>query len=85
MTLSGATSPGKSGPESNGNVGVLHIPQISKAEFSASGCLTSLLGHVLGGGSYPCAEMQSVYSTNPANWAGKEKKNNNRWNISKVH
>ena len=31
MTLSGDTSPGQSGTESNENKGVLHIPQIYKA------------------------------------------------------
>ena len=32
--LSGATTPGQSGPGSNGNEGVLHIPQSSKARAS---------------------------------------------------
>ena len=31
-------------------------------------CLVSYLGHSLGV-SYPSAEMQSVYSTDPADWA----------------
>ena len=32
-TLSGATTSGQSGPRSNGNEGLLHIPQISKARL----------------------------------------------------
>ena len=35
-TLSGATTPGQSGPRSNGNEGVHHIPEISKAGASPS-------------------------------------------------
>ena len=35
-TVSGATTPGQSGPRSNGNKGVLCIPQIFKAEVSLS-------------------------------------------------
>ena len=61
-------SPGQSGPESNGNEGVLYIPQISKVGALPSDCLMSYPGHSLGD-SYPSAEMQSVYSTAPADWA----------------
>ena len=56
--LSGATTLGQRGPGSNGNERVLCIPQSS-----------SITGHLLGEGSYPSAEKQSVYSTAPANWA----------------
>ena len=66
-TLSGATTLGHSGSGSNGNEGVLHIPQsITKAASSDS--LVSYPGHSLGE-SYPSAEMQSVYFTAPINWA----------------
>ena len=51
--LSGATTPGQSGPGSNGNKGVLHIPQMSKAGASPSDCLMSYLGYLLGGGVLP--------------------------------
>ena len=51
-----------SGPRSNGNERVFHIPQISKAGVSPSDCLISYPGHLLGR-SYPSAEIQSVYST----------------------
>ena len=44
-TLSSATTPGQSGPGSNGNEGVLHIPQISKAEAPPSDGLMSYPGH----------------------------------------
>ena len=68
--LSGATTPGQSGPGSNGNEWVLRIPQSSSiAGTSPSDCLMSYPGHSLGRGSYPSAEKQSVYSTAPADWA----------------
>ena len=37
-TLSGATTPGQSGPGSNSNKKVLHIPQGSRPKASLSGC-----------------------------------------------
>ena len=62
-------TPGQSGPGSNGNKGVLHIPQSSSLSgTSPSDCLVSYLGHSLGGG-YPSAEVQSLYSIAPAHWA----------------
>ena len=52
--LSGATTPGQSGPGSNGNEGVLRIPQSSSiAGTSPSDCLVSYPGHSLGGGLTP--------------------------------
>ena len=64
-TLSGATSPSLSGPESDGNEGVLCILGILTLD-----CLVSYLGHLLReGGAYLSAEKQLVYSTAPANWA----------------
>ena len=62
---------GQGGPGSDGNEGVLRIPQsFSTAGTSPSDCLVSYPGHSLrGGGSYPSAEKQSVYSTAPADWA----------------
>ncbi len=44
-TLSDATNPGKSGPGSNGNEGVLHISQIFNAGTSLSDGLMSYPGH----------------------------------------
>ena len=64
--LSGATIPGQSGPGSNVNEGVLHIPQISKAGASPSDCL-ELYPDTLWGSS-PSAEIQSVYSTALPEW-----------------
>ena len=53
----------------NGNEGVLCIPQSSNITgTSPSDCLVSYPGHTLVG-SYPSEEVQSVYSTTPANWA----------------
>ena len=57
-TLSDGTTPGQSGPRSNGSEGSLHIPQISKAGASPSEGLMS----------YPYAEMQLVYSIALVNW-----------------
>ena len=49
--LSGATTPGQSGPGSNGNEGVLRIPQSSNtAGTSPSDCLVLYPGHSLGWG-----------------------------------
>ena len=59
--LSGATTPGQSEPGSNGNEGVLHIPQSSSITgISPSDCLVSYPGHSWRGGSYPTEEMQLV-------------------------
>ena len=51
-TLSGAATPGPSGPWSNGNEKLLYIPQISKTGASSLDFLMSHPGHYLGG-SYP--------------------------------
>ena len=60
---------GQNGSGSNGNEGLLHIPQRSTiTENSSSDDLVSYPGHSLRK-SYPSAEIQSVYSTAPANWA----------------
>ena len=57
-------------PESNGNEGVFCIPQSPRITgTSPSDCLVSYPRHSLTGGSYPSAEVRSVYSTAPANWA----------------
>ena len=65
-TQSGVITPGQSGPERNGNKGVLRVTQSS----SQSNCLVSYAGHSLGGErSYLSAEKQSVYSTASADWA----------------
>ena len=62
--ISCATTPGQSGPGSDGNKGVLRIPQSSSRLFSVISW--TLVG---GGGSYSSAEKQLVYSTAPADWA----------------
>ena len=67
--LSSATNPGQSGPGSDGNEGVLRIPQsFIITGTSPSDCLVSYLGHSLEG-FYPSAKEQSVYSIAPADWA----------------
>ena len=66
MTLSGATILGLSGPGSDGNEGVLRIPQSSSITgTSPSDCLVSYLGQSFRG-SCPSAEKQSVYFPAPA-------------------
>ena len=61
--------PGLSGPRSNGNEGVLRIPQSpSITGTSPADCLVSYPGHSWWG-SYLSAEVQPVYSTAPADWA----------------
>ena len=67
-TLSGATTPRQSEPGNNRNEWVIHTPQRSSINgTSPLDCLMSCLEHSFGG-SYPSAEVQSVYSTTPANW-----------------
>ena len=65
MTLSGATTPGQSGLGSDGNEGVLHIPQRSSITgTSSSDC--HIQGHLLGVGVLLlCREAVPVYSTAP--------------------
>ena len=66
-TQSGATIPGQSGLGSDGNEGVLCIPQSSKITgASPSDCLVSYLGQHLLAEAYPSAEKQLVYSAAPA-------------------
>ena len=68
-TLSSATTPGLTEPWSNGNIGVLHIPQSSSITgASPSDCLVSCLGHSLRE-SYSSANLQSMYSEAPADLA----------------
>ena len=56
-TFSDATTPGKSGPGSDGNDGVQRISQSSSnTELSPSDCLVSYLGHSLGE-FYPSEDM----------------------------
>ena len=77
-TPSGATTPGQSGPGSDGNEEVHNIPQSSSITgTSPSDCLVSYPGYQLGAGgkSYSSAEMQSVFSTVPADWTKNPKGN----------
>ena len=70
--LSDATTSDQSGPGSDGNEGVLCIPQRSSITgTSSSDCLVSYWGHSLRWGSYPSAEKQPVYST--VDWAPKNR------------
>ena len=67
--LSGAIPPGHNGPGSDGNKEVLCISQGSRiTRASPSDCLVSYPGHSFVG-FYLFAEMQSVYSTVPADLA----------------
>ena len=67
-TLSGATTPGQSGPGSDWIEGELSIRLSSGiTEVSASDCLMSY-SRLIGGVSYPYSEIQSVYSAIPVDW-----------------
>ena len=57
-TLSGATTPGQSGPS---NEGVLHIHKVSKAWALPSDCLMSYLGHSLGEVLLLCRDAVGVF------------------------
>ena len=68
MPISGASTPWQSGDGSDGNEGVLQIPERSSIiGASQSECLISYSGHSLGV-SHSGAEVQSVYSTVSGNW-----------------
>ena len=58
-----STTLGHSGPASNGNEWGLRISGTSPLD-----CLVSYPENLLGRGSYPSAEMQSVYYTAPDDW-----------------
>ena len=69
-TLSGVTTLSQSEPGSDGNKGLLCIPQMSSITgVSLSDYLISYPWHLSWGVSYPFAEMQSVYSAAPTNRA----------------
>ena len=63
-TLTDDIIPGQSGNGSDGNEGVLRIPQSSNRKFNV--VFRTLV--VMGGRSYPSAEVQSVYSAAAAAW-----------------
>ena len=61
-TLSGATTPGQSGPGSNGNEGILQIPQNSTTGILPLDCLVSYPGYLLKVRVLPlCREAISVF------------------------
>ena len=61
-TQSGATTPGQSGPGSNGNEGALRIPESSSSTgTSPSDCLVSYPGHSLGGILHLCRDAVGVF------------------------
>ena len=67
MTLSFATTPSQCEPGSEGYEKVPRIPQSSGITgVSSLGVISRTL---VGGRSYPSAEMQSVYCTTPTDWA----------------
>ena len=55
--LSGATTPGQSGPGSNSNEGVFHISRSSRTEASSLDCLMSSTGYSLN--SLTCLQRSS--------------------------
>ena len=66
-TLSGATTLTQSEPGSDGNEGILLIPQSCKiTRTSRLDCLSRTLVVCVWRGVHPSTEKQSVYSTAPA-------------------
>ena len=63
-TLSGATTPGQSGPGTNGNEGVPFNHQSSKTGVTSSDYLVSYPGHS-GGGLLLCRDAVSVFYSPP--------------------
>ena len=71
-TLSGTTTPGQSGPRSDGNKRVLCISQsFSITGDSPSDCFLSYAGHSLEESSFS-AQMQLMYSAATADWVRRE-------------
>ena len=70
-TQSGVNTQGKNEPGTDGNEEVLCISQCSSITgTSPSDCLSSYPGlSLMGWLTYPTAEVQSMYSTAPADWA----------------
>ena len=67
--LSGAITPGQSGPGSNGNEGVLCIPRIFKAGASPSDGLMSYSWHSLVGVLLFCSDAVDIfYSPSQMDW-----------------
>ena len=66
-----ATTLDQSEPGSNGNEGVLYIPQSSRTGASPSDVVYCHIQNTCWGvvGSYSSVEIQSAYSIAPANWA----------------
>ena len=63
-TLSGATTPDQSGPERNGSVEVLHIPQSSNITGSSSSdCLVLYPEHSLGRVLHLCKDAISIFNS----------------------
>ena len=67
VNLTITTSLGQSGPGSNGYEGVLQIPQSLRTGISPSDAVLSYPRLSLWV-FYPSAEVQSIYSTAPADW-----------------
>ena len=72
--ISGATT-----PDQSGNEGVLCIPQSSSITGTSPSYCLVISRTLVRAGSYSSAEMQSMYSTAPANWAIHRGKCKNRF------
>ena len=69
-TLSGATTLSQSGPGSNSNEGgTPHLPMLQHYWNLTIRLFSVIFRTPVGGGSYPSAEKQLVYSTAPTDWA----------------
>ena len=73
--LSGASTLGQSGPGSNSNEGcTLHFLKLQHYWNLTIRLFNVISRTFVGRGSYPSAEMQSVYSTASANWTKKRER-----------
>ena len=71
-TLSDATTPRQRGPGSDGNEeGTPHSLKLQHYWSLTIRLFNVISKTLVGGWSYPSAEMQSVYSTVPSDWAGR--------------
>ena len=72
-TLPGATNLGQSGPGNNGNKRVLRKAPALLDHLHVYWHMFSIISRIFVGEYYLSAEMQSVYSTTPVDWASKTK------------
>ena len=68
-SLTGTTTLCQSGTGSNGNDGVLYIPQSSRTGAHIQMQFKIIFRTLVARKSYPSTEMESVYSKAPTDWS----------------